>query len=336
MSFFAVYILFPVVSYLIGSVSFGLLVARIKGIDLRSRGSGNIGATNVMRVLGTKTGGIVFGLDVLKGAAPVLLLGLLGRAVTGAPSWKMLGIIYGACAIFGHVYPVFHQLRGGKAVATGCGVFLCLAPMQMLTALAIWTVVLMFWKYVSVASMAAALSFFLMVLIFYRQAAPAEVPEQTFMTALALLAAAVVFYRHRANIKRLREGTESKIMTSKTDLRAKEAEKKYGKDRLRTAAGRRNRTRSMEALRKLSARKNKDGQDEADEQEGEELDSRQLETDAPLEELEEIPAEDVEPMMEEQNIDSEETRDLPELSELPELPELEEEDDGPPAKDETE
>jgi len=189
MSFLVAYVLFPVVSYLIGSISFGLLVAKIKSVDLRSQGSGNVGATNVLRVLGTKAGGVVFGLDVLKGAVPALALAYIGRAVApDAPSLKMLGIIYGACAIFGHVYPIFHQLRGGKAVATSCGVFLCLAPLQTLTALAVWAVVLIFWKYVSVASMAAALSFFLMVLALYHQAAdlPAAVPEKEFMVITAL------------------------------------------------------------------------------------------------------------------------------------------------------
>ncbi|NQT21197.1 MAG: glycerol-3-phosphate 1-O-acyltransferase PlsY [Planctomycetes bacterium] len=337
MSFLVAYVLFPVVSYLIGSISFGLLVAKIKSVDLRSQGSGNVGATNVLRVLGTKAGGVVFGLDVLKGAVPALALAYIGRAVApDAPSWKMLGIIYGACAIFGHVYPIFHQLRGGKAVATSCGVFLCLAPLQTLTALAVWAVVLIFWKYVSVASMAAALSFFLMVLALYHQAAdlPTAVPEKEFMVITALLVAAVVFYRHRANIKRLRAGTEPKIMTSKADLRTKEAEKKYGKGRLRGAAGRRNRTRSTEALRNLSIKKKEAEQDDrpGESDDNAASDSQQFETAAPLEEVEEISAEAVEPIIDEQNTDAEETRDLPELPELPEAAE----DDGEEAKDQTE
>jgi len=338
MKFVLVYIIFPAISYLLGSVSFGLIVAKIKGVDLRGQGSGNVGTTNVIRVLGARLGIAVFCLDMLKGAAPALGLALIARAVGNAPSWKMLGMVYGACAIFGHVYPAFHELRGGKAVATSCGVFLCLAPLQTLTAAAVWAVVLMFWKYVSVASMTAAGSFFLMVLLFYP--GHPDVPEKTFMTIFALLAAAVVLYRHRANIKRLKEGTEPKIMTSKKDLRAKEAEKKYGKDRLRGATGRRIRTRTTETLRRLAREKNKDetdnaveadeqGSDEAAERDEDFVDSQQLETEAPLDEVEEISADAVdEPIPEEKNTDTQETRELQQLEEAPEEKDEERKDEG--------
>ena len=312
--FIIAYVGFPAISYVVGSISFGLILAKIKGVDLRKQGSGNVGATNAMRSLGAKPGMVVFALDVLKGAVPALGFALIARAVTDAPSWKMLGITYGACAIFGHVYPIFYEFRGGKAVATSCGVFLCLAPMQMLTALAFWAVVLMFWKYVSVASMAGAASFFLMLLAFYRGGE--EVPEKTFMAIFAFLTAAIVFYRHRANIKRLREGTEAKIMTSEQDLRAKQAEKKYGKDRLRGASRRRNRTRGTEALRRLSRQKKERAEQKLSEpgdQQDEQTDSQQLETEAPFEEVGEIPTKAVEPMIEEENTDTKETRDIQDL-----------------------
>jgi|GEM_PF-1026211 len=344
MKFIVAYILFPVISYLLGSVSFGLIVAKIKGVDLRGQGSGNIGTTNVVRVLGTKLGIVVFCLDMLKGAVPALLFAMIAQAISGAPSWKMLGIVYGACAIFGHVYPLFHELSGGKAVATSCGVFLCLAPLQTFTAVAIWAVVLLFWKYVSVASMAAAGSFFLMVISplyrtqlfsgdgFYYSMMNSLYPippglggrEKLLMSLLAFVAVAVVFYRHRANIKRLKEGTEPKILASREDRRAKEAEKKYGKERLRRAGGRRIRTRRTETLRQLSRQKEEGDTEELEEeketaeQDEEIADSQQLETAALLEDVEEISAEDVEPMVEEKNTDTQETRDLQELEEAPE------------------
>jgi len=363
------YVLFPAISYLLGSLSFGLIVGRLKGVDIRKEGSGNVGATNVWRVLGKGPGAVVFALDVLKGAVPALVFALIARAIAGVPSWKMLGIVYGAFAIFGHVYPLFFEFRGGKAVATSCGVFMVLAPLQTFTALMIWLTVLLLGKYVSVASMAAALSFLLMVLILYPSrpierrgvlsrmqaslypapaVADARVPqgktrdeyEQTLMgrdkllmLLLSLMAAGVVFYRHRANIKRLREGTEPKIMTSKADLKAAEAEKKYGKERLARAGSRKPVNR--EALRAMSKPKKPDqpeGEKPTDEKPtdekssdekssdekpaapgasadaakpaGEEsaaadkpadgTDADQVETEAPLGELEEIPTDELE------------------------------------------
>jgi len=257
MRFVIAYVLFPVLSYLLGSISFGLIVARIRKVDLRQHGSGNIGATNVFRALGRGPAIAVFALDFLKGAAPALGFALIAQAITGLPSWKMLGIVYGAFAIFGHIYPIFHELRGGKAVATSCGVFICLAPLQTLTALMIWAVVLLFGKYVSLASLSAAVSLVLLVLIFYPPAK--DVPEKWVMLLFAGLAAAVIIYRHRENIKRLRAGTEPKLLTSREDVRALEAEKKHGKERL-ARAGKTPSRRSVEALRKISRPKPAEGE----------------------------------------------------------------------------
>jgi len=343
------YVLFPASSYLLGSLSFGLIVGRLKGVDIRKEGSGNIGATNVWRVLGKGPGALVFALDVLKGTVPALVFALIARAIADVPSWKMLGIVYGAFAIFGHVYPVFFDFRGGKAVATSCGVFMVLAPLQTFTALMIWLTVLLFTKYVSAASMAGAASFLLMVLVLY-PASPIEVGgplsriqaslyptpvvaqaqgvprdkiehrlmrrEKLLMILLSLMAAGVVFHRHRANIKRLREGTEPKIMTSKADVKAAEAQKKYGKDRLAKAG---KGTVNREALRAMS-KPRKDGEPAGEQPSDEKpptpdaaadadkpaageadaakkadgTDTDQVETAAPLEELEEIPTEDLE------------------------------------------
>ena len=384
---FVAYILFPALSYLLGSLSFGLIVGRMKGVDIRKEGSGNIGATNVLRVMGKGPAALVFALDVLKGAVPALFFALIAQAITGVPSWKLLGIIYGASTIFGHVYPYFFEFRGGKAVATSCGVFMVLAPLQTFTALMIWLTVLLFWKYVSLASMAGAASFLLMVLLLYPSApvppgtgfsaffqntmrAFYPVPssfgwsEKGFMLVVSMAAVAVVFYRHRANIKRLREGTEPKIMTSKSDLRAAEAEKKFGKERL-AVAGKRKGKVSVDALRSMSkpkktepegapatgegGEKPADGSQPAGEQKPEgtgeakpdgvaaptaetppaadaqsltdtphegleppqEVNGDQVETGAPLEELDEITAENLELADDAGKSDTEETREMP-------------------------
>ena len=359
------YVLFPALSYLLGSLSFGLIVGRIIGVDIRKGGSGNIGATNVWRVLGRGPAIAVFALDVLKGAVPALFLALIAQAIAGVPSWKLLGIIYGACAIFGHVYPCFFDFRGGKAVATSCGVFLAIAPVQTFTALMIWLTVLTAFKYVSVASMSGAASFFLMVLIFYPAspiregrgstaflqngmralypspnvaAAPADMPadyeqrvrmmmsrEKMFVLLLSLMAAGIVIYRHRSNIKRLREGTEPRILTSKADLRAAEAEKKFGKERLATAGKRKKSSVDLRAISK--PKKAADGQPAAAGTEGAaqpagdtpadakpagagEPGTDQMETEAPLEDLQEITAENLQQGAAPDKIDTEETREL--------------------------
>ena len=369
------YVMFPLVSYLLGSISFGLIVGKLKGVDIRAHGSGNVGATNVWRLLGKGPAIAVFALDVLKGALPALVFALVAQRISGLPSWKMLGVVYGACAIFGHVYPVFFGFRGGKAVATSCGVFMCIAPLQTFTALMIWLLVLLFLKYVSVASMAGAASFLLMVLALYppepineartfasvlrrlypiqHTMAPGEEkhlgrPEKNLMLLFSALAVGVVFYRHRGNIKRLIDGTEQKMITSKQDLRALEAERKYGKERL-AKAGRTRRPQSAEALRRISKSKPDEATEPSAEQAAaadaeqvhttaeadapkdasacddtaapEGIDSAasvahqilpedQLETQAPVEEVEELTAENAEASPGEAKRDTEETREI--------------------------
>ena len=321
LGFIVAYVLFPAISYTVGSISFGLIMAKIRGVDLRSQGSGNVGATNAVRVLGIKAGAGVFALDVLKGFVPALFFALIARAISGYPSWKVLGIIYGAAAIYGHVFPLFHNLRGGKAVATSCGVFLALAPLQLLTALAVWACVLLFWKYVSLASLAGAASFFLMIISPLYPTEPGgswlsflyPIPEgmggkeKLLMSLFAFLAVAVVFWRHRANIIRLRNGTEPKMMTSKQDLRAAEAARKYGKDVLRRAGGsRRTRTRGVSSLREMSRKKAEGEEPDESDQQAETPAESQADTEAPLEDVEDISAELVE---DGEDTDTAETRD---------------------------
>jgi glycerol-3-phosphate acyltransferase PlsY len=182
------------IAYLIGSIPFALLLSRWSGAaDPRRSGSGNVGAANVWRVNGPRLGVIVALLDVAKGAAAVAVARPLADA--GAP-------LAGLAAIAGHCYPVWLRFRGGKGVATGCGAFAVLAP----TATAVSVAVFLFgaWRsgYTSVGSVAAALSLPLMVVLTGRDRA---------VLMAGVGAAALIVWRHRANLVRLRAGTEHRL-----------------------------------------------------------------------------------------------------------------------------
>ena len=188
-------------AYLLGSIPTALLVARVfAGTDLRQFGSRNLGATNLYRLLGWK-GAVPAGLfDVAKGLVPVLL------ALTYAtPLW--FALVVGACAVLGHVFSPWVRFKGGKGVATAAGVFLGLAPLSILAALAMFAVVVRLSGYVSLGSMSAAAIFFATVPLIY--------PGNTML----LISGAVVFlfivYTHRANISRLRAGTENRFGSRK-------------------------------------------------------------------------------------------------------------------------
>jgi glycerol-3-phosphate acyltransferase PlsY len=182
-------------AYLLGSVPFSYLVARSRGVDVRRVGSGNVGATNVMRSVGVAAGLVAFVLDAGKGAAAVVLARLVGHS--GA-----LPVVAGVAAVLGHLYPVWLRFRGGKGVATGAGMFLPLVPLATIGALATFGLVLWLTRYVSVASMVGAAS--LSVYAFASGAAP-------IVTGAAALLALIIVWKHRVNLRRLREGTESRM-----------------------------------------------------------------------------------------------------------------------------
>src|SRR5918911_1316736 len=141
-------------SYVVGSIPAAYLAGKSRGIDLRRYGSGNLGATNVVRTLGWKIGLVVFAFDVAKGAAPVLLFPPL---VDGPLSRQVVAIVCGVAAILGHFRPIFLRFgKGGKGVATAAGVFFALAPLPMLAALAVFALVVMVSGYVSLGSLTAA------------------------------------------------------------------------------------------------------------------------------------------------------------------------------------
>jgi len=192
-------------SYLLGSIPAAYIAGKSKGIDLRKHGSGNLGATNVIRVLGKKIGIAVFAFDMAKGAFPVYFLPRWAASVgTPFPSPVIAAILCGIAAIVGHVRPVYLGFgKGGKGVATAAGVFLALAPLQTLLTLVVFAVVLFSSGYVSLGSLTAGL--ILPVLL----GLSVGVRSPVFM--ISVLIAAFVFWTHRANISRLRKGEEHRF-----------------------------------------------------------------------------------------------------------------------------
>src|ERR1700674_24564 len=189
-------------SYLAGSFPSAYIAGKLRGVDLRKHGSGNLGATNVVRVLGPKIGGVVFLADLLKGFLPVYFL----RSYTDAPHPELWALVYGAAAILGHVKPIFLLGKGGgKGVATASGVFLALAFVPMLTAEVVWITAFYFTRYVSLASLLGAAVLPIAIFIFPRD------PQSPVFIASVIIAA-FVFWTHRANIGRLRRGEEHRFV----------------------------------------------------------------------------------------------------------------------------
>ena len=196
-----------VAAYLLGSIPFGLLFAKVLGgKDVRRHGSGNIGATNVSRVAGPLAGILTLIFDTLKGALPVLAA---GRLFDHNATALMLA---GLAALVGHCFPVWLKFRGGKGVATALGVFGALSPAATLAALVVFALTLVFWQYVSLASLAAAAA---MPLLIYFLWAPRHAPP-LIISLGTLLATAIVFFNHSSNLQRLTQGTEPKYSLKKS------------------------------------------------------------------------------------------------------------------------
>ena len=184
-----------VCAYLLGSIPTGLLLAKASGVNIRETGSGNIGATNVYRTLGRKVGIMTLLGDCLKGLIPVLIAKQLGLPEVWIAAT-------GLAAFLGHVYTVFLGFKGGKGVATALGVFLGVSPLSVLIALGIFILVLVRWRYVSLASITAAAAMPIAI---------AFLEPKKLLIPMSLAIAALVIYKHRENIQRLRSGTESKF-----------------------------------------------------------------------------------------------------------------------------
>lgn len=215
------------VAYLLGSIPFGFLIGRARGIDIREHGSKNIGATNVRRVLGSKAGNLCLALDMLKGAVPVLGAGLAAGVLTRGVASAGEAALWFAVAVFsviGHMFPVYLRFKGGKGVATGFGAIVGLwliGTVAALSALVVWIVVVKTARYVSVASCAAAMALPIVAMA-ATMLGPGVVGSRVgaWLPGLALAwpwvvgfaaIAALVVFKHRGNLARVRAGTEPRV-----------------------------------------------------------------------------------------------------------------------------
>ena len=205
----AVCLIIALAAYLLGSIPTGYLAGRAKGIDIRQAGSGNIGATNAFRILGKTAGTIVLLVDAFKGwlaaaVVPGLVFGLFFSTSVSEHGLTVeyLKIVAGIVVILGHNYPCWLKFKGGKGIATSGGVLVALVPLAFLISLVIWILVCLITRYVSLASIIGALS----------------LPVATWLThypmhlvAITAMMSALAIYKHKANIGRLMNGTESKV-----------------------------------------------------------------------------------------------------------------------------
>jgi len=207
-------------AYLVGSIPFGLIVGLAKGVDPRTAGSGNIGATNVARLLGKRWFFVVFTLDMCKSLVPMLIASAIAHGIADEQrDWTiyLLWLLVGFAAVLGHMYSVFLKFKGGKGVATSTGVVLGLWPYFTLPgaiAIVVFLIVFFVWRYISLGSIAGAVTVPVAYLLIGRARGwpvlGSQLPLLIFGTLLALL----IIYKHRANIARLRAGTENRMTTT--------------------------------------------------------------------------------------------------------------------------
>ncbi|MCX5633336.1 MAG: glycerol-3-phosphate 1-O-acyltransferase PlsY [Phycisphaerae bacterium] len=209
------FLLLIFISYLIGSISFALIIAKAHGVDLRAIGSGNLGATNLSRACGKKWAYLCFLLDVLKGFVPSFVAKFFIVSGTADSATLAIWLAVGVAAILGHIFPFYLKFKGGKGVATSFGVVLGIWPYYTipgLIAFVLWSAIVLIWRYISLGSVIAAAVFpFIMI------ALTAVLKDWYFNVLWPLILAAailcsLVIFLHRANIKRLLSGTEHKVL----------------------------------------------------------------------------------------------------------------------------
>ena len=189
-------------AYVLGSIPFGLLAGRTAGIDVRNHGSGNIGATNVLRVIGKRYGYAVFAADTFKGFVAVRL-----ALRTGNANAVYLGVLAAIFAVLGHSFPVWLRFRGGKGVATSAGACFGLLPMETAACAAVWITTFLVFRYVSVASICAVIALPIVTWLLV----PALAPGRRVLLVFTVTLAALVVLRHRDNIRRLANRTEPRF-----------------------------------------------------------------------------------------------------------------------------
>ncbi len=208
------YIVGIVLSYLLGSIPFGYLIAIAKGIDIRREGSGNIGATNVSRVLGRKYGLIIFFLDMFKAFAAVFFVPLLFSEIKfPTTADNLLVVICGFSSIIGHAFPLFLRFKGGKAVATSFGVFIWLAPVAIAISFAVWIVTVLVSRFVSLGSMIGTLTLVGVIIC----VVDSPFGDNIYLTLLSMAVTILVIAKHTSNIKRIISGTEKKVFSKKAE-----------------------------------------------------------------------------------------------------------------------
>ncbi|MCF6149905.1 MAG: glycerol-3-phosphate 1-O-acyltransferase PlsY [Candidatus Kuenenia sp.] len=201
---FIVNILCPVLSYFIGSIPFGFIVAKLaKDVDIRQVGSGNPGATNVWRVLGKKYGILVFILDMMKGFLPVFIFDY----ITQGQSRTVYTVLCGIGVILGHTFPIFLSFKGGKAAATGCGVFIWLAPIPLFISATAWVLTTFISRYVSLGSMVSSIILIICIILINKEPFGSRLP----ITLFSIFISVFLIIRHKSNIRRIINGTENKI-----------------------------------------------------------------------------------------------------------------------------
>ncbi|MGC3961013.1 MAG: glycerol-3-phosphate 1-O-acyltransferase PlsY [Verrucomicrobiota bacterium] len=208
------YIIVAVVGYLLGSIPTGYLVAKARGIDIRTVGSKNMGATNVFRTLGKGPGIFVLFMDALKGYAASAWVADAVLKLFNQPNPELhtTHLIAGIAAVLGHNYTCWLQFKGGKGIATSAGVFLALAPAAVGIAIVVWIVAFVATRYVSIASILASIA--LPTAVWFTQ-------ENLALRVIAIILGVLAIYKHRANIQRLRNGTENRIHFGKKPEAAK-------------------------------------------------------------------------------------------------------------------
>lgn len=212
-----------ILSYFLGSIPSGLIIGKVfKNIDIREHGSKNTGATNATRVLGFKYGVFAFFFDGLKGALVILLVFLIGQVTHDYSLYLVsqhqinISSIYGMAAVLGHVFPIYINFKGGKAVATSAGMIFAIEPWLAIVIILVFLLIFLLTKYVSVASTSAAsftlIYFFIRIFIqdsLYNQ--PTRIMDFVIITCLSIL----IFIRHKLNYRRLKEGTELRFYPKK-------------------------------------------------------------------------------------------------------------------------
>lgn len=203
-----IFVVVFLVSYLVGAIPWAFIIGKLHGVDIRKHGSGNVGATNVTRIIGKPWGILCFIIDFLKGFLPVIVVELIFPKLiylnqTQVSSLIILAVI---ATVAGHVYPVYLGFKGGKGISTGTGTLVALTPYAIVIGLIIWVIVFKISKYVSLASIIAAITVPISSLIFSSTGVyHIDITLQFFILLLALFA----IYKHKSNIKRLLNGTES-------------------------------------------------------------------------------------------------------------------------------